>query len=112
MPGFDGTGPRGMGPMTGGGRGFCSPWGIGASIRAGIAPPFSRIPYPFNRGYAPYTGSWGMPYGAAATPGAVPFAPQMTREQELDFLRNEAKVAREQLEQIETRIQNLTSEEG
>ena len=112
MPGFDGTGPRGMGPMTGGGRGFCSPWGIGASIRAGIAPPFSRIPYPFNRGYAPYTGAWGMPYGAAATPGAVPFAPQVTREQELDFLRNEAKAAREQLEQIETRIQSLTSEEG
>ncbi|HHW54697.1 MAG: DUF5320 domain-containing protein [bacterium] len=23
MPGFDGTGPRGLGPMTGGGRGFC-----------------------------------------------------------------------------------------
>lgn len=24
MPGFDGRGPRGMGPMTGGGRGFCA----------------------------------------------------------------------------------------
>ena len=23
MPGFDGTGPRGLGPMTGRGRGFC-----------------------------------------------------------------------------------------
>jgi len=23
MPGFDGTGPNGMGPMTGGGRGYC-----------------------------------------------------------------------------------------
>ena len=23
MPGFDGTGPMGMGPMTGGGRGYC-----------------------------------------------------------------------------------------
>ena len=23
MPGFDGTGPVGQGPMTGGGRGFC-----------------------------------------------------------------------------------------
>ena len=23
MPGYDGTGPRGRGPMTGGGRGFC-----------------------------------------------------------------------------------------
>ena len=24
MPGFDGMGPRGMGPMTGGSRGFCA----------------------------------------------------------------------------------------
>jgi len=23
MPGFDGTGPRGAGPMTGGARGYC-----------------------------------------------------------------------------------------
>ena len=23
MPGFDGKGPKGLGPMTGGGRGFC-----------------------------------------------------------------------------------------
>lgn len=23
MPGFDGTGPRGEGPLTGGGRGYC-----------------------------------------------------------------------------------------
>ena len=25
MPGFDGTGPLGAGPMTGGARGFCNP---------------------------------------------------------------------------------------
>lgn len=25
MPGFDGTGPAGMGPMTGGARGRCNP---------------------------------------------------------------------------------------
>ncbi len=25
MPGFDGTGPSGRGPMTGGGRGWCNP---------------------------------------------------------------------------------------
>ena len=24
MPGFNGTGPRGMGPMTGGARGYCA----------------------------------------------------------------------------------------
>jgi hypothetical protein len=27
MPGFDRTGPAGMGPMTGGGRGWCNPDG-------------------------------------------------------------------------------------
>jgi len=83
MPGFNGTGPRGMGPMTGGGRGFCSPWGIGAVSRS---------------------------YGAWQTaPGAMPFAPQMTREQELDFLKNQAQAMRGQLEQIESRIQQLGS---
>jgi hypothetical protein len=29
MPGFDGTGPQGQGPMTGGGRGLCNPRAIG-----------------------------------------------------------------------------------
>lgn len=28
MPGYDGTGPRGLGPMTGGARGYCvTGWG-------------------------------------------------------------------------------------
>jgi hypothetical protein len=58
MPGFNGTGPRGMGPMTGGGRGYC------------------------------------------VVPLSVP-------ETELDFLKNQAKALREQLEQIEARIKEL-----
>ena len=86
MPGFDGTGPRGMGPMTGGGRGFCAVPGYGMP--------------------------WGMPYYGVRpfAPGPAPFAPQMTREQELDFLKNQAQAMRQQLEQIETRIQQLGSE--
>ena len=97
MPGFDGTGPRGMGPMTGGGRGFCSPWGIGVASR-----PYGRFQ---GMGYGyPY-------YGAApAVPGAVPFVPPMTREQELDFLKNQAQAMRGQMEQLESRIQQLGSE--
>ena len=31
MPGFNRTGPRGMGPMTGGGRGYCNPRGTGVA---------------------------------------------------------------------------------
>lgn len=38
MPGFDGTGPMGMGPTTGAGRGFCSPQGIGAARTCGFPP--------------------------------------------------------------------------
>jgi len=94
MPGFDGTGPRGMGPMTGGGRGFCSPWGVGATYRS-----YGRFP---RMGY-------GYPYYGAglAAPGAVPFTPQMTREQEIDSLKSQAQALRSQLEQIESRIQQL-----
>ena len=93
MPGFDGTGPRGMGPMTGGGRGFCSPWGMGVVSR-----PYGRFQ---GRGYGyPY-------YGAVST--AVPFASSMTREQELDLLKSQAQAVKSQLEQIESRIQELGS---
>ena len=96
MPGFDGTGPRGMGPMTGGGRGFCSPWGIGAASRSYGVPPRLGYGYPY--------------YGAGqVAPGAIPFAPQVTREQELDFLKNQAQAMKGQLEQIESRIQQLGS---
>jgi hypothetical protein len=111
MPGFDGTGPRGMGPMTGGGRGFCSPWGIGAAFRAGVIPSYPWAPYPYGgpgaipsyRGYAPGTAPGQPP----ATPGATPYAPQMAPEQELDYLRNQAQMMREQLERIEARIREL-----
>ncbi|HUU63558.1 MAG TPA: DUF5320 domain-containing protein [Dehalococcoidia bacterium] len=104
MPGFDGTGPRGMGPMTGGGRGLCSSWGGGASFRRGIVQPYPRVPY------APYWGFGSMPYRSTA-PWAAPFEPQITREQELDFLKKKAQATREQLEQIESRIKGLTAEE-
>ena len=100
MPGFDGTGPRGLGPMTGGGRGFCA-----------IPLPGSWPTYLGRGAYPPYGVPRGMSYYGAGstTPGAVPFAPQMTREEELDSLKNQAQAMRGQLEQIEARIQQLGS---
>jgi len=87
MPGFDGTGPRGMGPMTGGGRGYCA------------------VPLPAV--WPTYMGTGA--YRSHVVPGAMPFAPPMTREQELDFLKTQAQGMRGQLEQIEARIQQLGS---
>lgn len=43
MPGFDGTGPMGLGPMTGGGRGFCNPYG---PLRAAGSMPLAYLPQP------------------------------------------------------------------
>ncbi len=70
---------------------------------------------PIPPAYPAYGGPWAMPYGYAGAPmrtapGAYPYAPQMTREQELEFLRNEAEAIKEQLEQIDARIKELETE--
>jgi hypothetical protein len=93
MPGFDGTGPMGMGPMTGGGRGFCSPWGIGADLSRYGLPRWAPYASPYHRAY-----------------GFGPFAPRMTREQELEFLKSESQALREELKELETRIAQLSAE--
>jgi hypothetical protein len=67
---------------------------------------------PYYGGMA-YPGA--MPYGYAgapmgAVPGADPYAPQMTREQELDFLKSQAQAIKGQLEQIDARMRDLESE--
>ena len=93
MPGFDGTGPRGLGPMTGGGRGFCSPWGIRAAPGSYGYPRGAGYPYPYYGMYGP-----------------EPLAPQMTREQELEFLKTEAQNLRDELKELEARIGQLSKE--
>ena len=116
MPGFDGTGPAGMGPMTGGARGYCRPWGLGRMYGYGRRYGLGRG-YGFGRGYRfgmgmPYGGPVPYAYGAPAgsAPGAYSYAPQMTREQELDFLKDEAGAIKDQLQQIDARIKELETE--
>jgi hypothetical protein len=108
---------RGMGRGFRGGMGFgfrgsSPPWpyvGIGrgglprcgdylSGAGASIAWPYHHTPYPFY-GETPFT------------PGEVPFAPQMTKEEELDFLRDQAEAIKGQLEQIEARMRDMETEE-
>jgi hypothetical protein len=105
--------PNGFGYRGGWGFGFrgsSPPWPYVGLGRGGLP----RCGYflagtPVAPDYAPYYGAaWDMPY--AATPDTTPFAPQMTREQEIDFLRNEAEALSENLEQIEARINELEAE--
>jgi hypothetical protein len=80
MPGFDGTGPRGMGPMTGGGRGFCA--------------------VPIRTAWWPYR----VPRSADYAYGITPY------EHDINFLRDEAQALRRTLEGIDARIKELTGE--
>lgn len=93
MPGFNGTGPRGTGPMTGGRRGFCA---------TGTRTQF----YPYG-GFR-RTSEYGMGPGFYS---ANPVVPPVNREQELGMLKNQAQAMQDQLEQIKTRIEQLGSDE-
>jgi hypothetical protein len=90
MPGFDGTGPNGMGPMTGGSRGYCNPRGTGAGL-----------PYRFPRRMASNF------YSRRGAYGFERFAPQPVRKDELGFLKNEAQSLNNELKALEARIQAL-----
>ena len=85
-----------MGPMTGGGRGFCSPRGIGAARTYGF-PRWAGYAYPY--------------YGAEPFfTDMAPFTPRMSREQEIDFLKSAAQALKKTLEGIDGRIRELTGE--
>lgn len=59
MPFGDGTGPMGLGPMTGRRAGFCAGFG-----RPGFASPMAGYPYPHGYGYSiPTWPRWGYGFG-------------------------------------------------
>ena len=124
MPGFNGTGPAGMGSMTGWGRGFCNPsrtaygltpisrpgyrgygygqgFGQARGFRGGSGPGFGR-----GRGYGrgfhlrgAYP-SMGRRYGD--------FYPTNS-EDEINRLKDEADAMKKELDAINKRIKELES---
>jgi len=141
MPGGDGTGPGGMGPMTGRAAGFCAGypvpgymnpvggrgyWGWGRGFRGGG---FGR-----GRGFGWAGAGYGMPayggavgpyaYGGAAGPyayggavnpyayGGAPLTPTLTAQQELDGLKGQAEYLEDTLDGIKKRIEELESQKS
>jgi hypothetical protein len=100
--GFRGNSPPW--PYVGRGRGGLPRcWYFGAPA----APPYVPDWVP-NPGYS---GAWDAPYYGRQRPySAAPYAPQVSREEELEFLKGEASAVKAQLDEIEARIKNLESE--
>ena len=94
------------------GRGF----GGGFGFRGGMGFGFrgSSPPWPYvglGRGGLPRCWYPGAVMAPPYAPGPAPYPPQMPREQELDFLKEEANAIRRQLEEIEARIKELEAKE-
>lgn len=101
MPGFDGTGPRGQGPMTGWGAGYC---GSGTARRAGGAPGYGRGRGGFGRG-------WRNRYFATGLPGWMRdgYGPPVYDESvtESQVLKDQAQELQRALQAIEARLETL-----
>jgi len=124
MPGGDGTGPAGLGPMTGRAAGYCA----GYPVPGYMNPIGGRGFGGWGRG-----GGWGWrrpfygtaaagwpsaaygwpPYAAAGpqpTPYAAGFAPTMTKQQQLDALKGQAEYFEDALDGIRKRIEEIETQ--
>ena len=108
MPAGDGTGPMGMGPMTGRRAGYCAGFGVPgyANMGAGVRGCWGGRGRGFrNRYLATGVPGWAWWQGVS---GTVP-AP-MTEEAEAEALRQQAAALQRSLDAINQRLANLTSE--
>jgi hypothetical protein len=124
MPGGNGTGPAGMGPMTGRAAGFCAGYPV-----PGYANPVGGRGYwgrgrgrgggrgrGFGRGFGWARAGYGSPAGGAAgypyAPYPAPFAQAPTPQQELDGLKQQAEYFKDELDEINKRIEELNSQKN
>jgi len=112
MPYGFGRGFGFRGGMGFGFRGSSPPWPYVGVGRGGLP----RCGYFLSGAAAPSAWPYQQPSylfstGAPSAPGYRPFGPQMTKQQELDFLKDQAEAIKGQLDQIEARMQQLGSEE-
>ena len=79
------------------------------------APQYGPPDYPTPGGYGtPGTSPYGQPDypppGGFGAPGMAPFGPPMAPEQEISFLRDQAQMLKQQMDQIDSRIKELEKE--
>ena len=111
MPGGDGTGPAGMGPMTGRAAGFCA----GYPTAGYMNPVGGRGNWGWGRGRG---GGWGRRnwYYATGLPfwarGQQGFVGAVSPEQERESLKQQSQYLQDSLDAINRRIGELEEEKA
>ncbi len=107
MPGFDGTGPRGQGAMTGGGRGYCAVPVEGAGGQFGRGVPEVRGGGRGWRNCFYATGLSGWMRGQRGTRVFGSFSRTLSKEDELSVLKRQAEYLKNELDALQTRVHDL-----
>ena len=129
MPGFNGRGPQGFGPMTGGGRGFCSSRGVasrssfgqgfgmgrggggfGRGFRRGVGPGFGQGRGRGGGWAGPNNMAWGYGPADQFAYGGGPYG--ANPQDEAAYLRQEADAVRGELDAINRRLGELESQDS
>ena len=123
MPRGDGTGPGGLGPMTGRAAGYCAGYsvpgymnpyggrlGLGLGYGRGLGRGMGRgLGRGYGRGFVPgYANT--MSYNPPVYGGGF-YQPPIEPKQEIGMLTEDAKALKEQLDSINTRITELEKSE-
>ncbi|HIJ66599.1 MAG TPA: DUF5320 domain-containing protein [Candidatus Hydrogenedentes bacterium] len=119
MPRGDGTGPIGMGPMTGRAAGYCAGYAVPGYMNAIPGRGFWGRGRGGGRGWRNWfyaTGLTGWPRaamgwpvfgGLGVAPYGAPFGPVITEEQEIEALKGQAEHFARVLDGINKRIREL-----
>lgn len=113
MPFGDGTGPGGMGPMTGRAAGFCA----GYSMPGYMNPIAGRGRFGYGLGLRQgYGRGWGIRpayglYRSPVYPAAAGYAPTLRSEDEQRMIEDDMKYLKENLKAMEERLAELKKEQ-
>ncbi len=117
MPRGDRTGPRGFGPMTGRGAGFCAGYAAPGYMNPGMR---GGMGYGRGRGFGgrhfwggPGYGAYGPGYAPVYGPGYAPYpAGYPTLEEEKEMLSRQVEALEHELQIMRQRMQELAEEGG
>ncbi len=109
MPGGDGAGKAGLGPMTGRAKGYCAGYPVPGYMNPAVgAWGFGGRGWGKIRGWGRGRGRSQIPYyGNSYSAHPSPYAQNITAQQETDMLKEEARAMKEEIEAIEERIKEL-----